>query len=290
MRQIDSFFSNKVDLNLYHYTDISALIGIAKDKKLWASNVYYLNDSEEITYACDILNEILLPRMAFQTYRYPENEFIKQLQKLINICRTHKHNLFAFSLSQKASILSQWRSYTPHGKGVSIGINPDTLNELVHKNNLKLARCIYDRVAQEEAINGLLDKLLITFRQEQHTFDISRLDPWQSYHPYLDKFLEVILQVLSIIKHQAFEEEHEWRLMSPYYPEDAIQDIKYREGASMLVPYIELGFGVLMPIFEIVILGPSQHHDLSLSALSTFLSKQNICKNSDYCNIPYREW
>ena len=45
-----------------------------------------------------------------------------------------------------------------------------------------------------------------------------------------------------------------------------------------------------MPIFEIVMLGPSQHHDLSLSALSTFLSKQNICKNSDYCNIPYREW
>ena len=30
----------------------------------------------------------------------------------------------------------------------------------------------------------------------------------------------------------------------PYYPEDAIQDIKYREGASMLVPYIERGWSV----------------------------------------------
>jgi hypothetical protein len=292
MLNTDSLLCNKVDQILYHYTGVDTLIGIAnaETKVLWASNVYFLNDSEEITYACNVINEILLPRMAFGNYQYPEDEFIKQLQILIKLCSLHTYNIFVFSLSENSSLLSQWRSYTPHGKGVSIGISARALHDLAQLNQLKIVKCVYDRVKQEEIINTLIDKLLMKFRHDNLSVDISKLDSWQSYHPYLDSFTEEILQVLSVIKHEAFKEECEWRLISPLYQGNTNKEIKYREGSSMLLPYIELQFGDAKSIFEEVILGPSIQSKLSLTALSMFLDKNDLCYSTRYCDIPYREW
>jgi hypothetical protein len=290
MREVDSFFLEKVDRILYHYTGVGSLLGIAKTEALWASNVYYMNDSKEITYACDILEEVLGSLLASGTYSNPEVEFLKQLKDWISLCRTTTYSIFVFSLSEKASLLSQWRSYTPHGKGVSIGFAPEILNNLVQSSRLRIAQCLYKKVEQVEVIRSLIDKLLTTFRQELPIIDTSKAHLSQCYHPFLEKFRGDVLQVLSIIKHKAFQEECEWRLISPYYPKYTLPVIKFREGASMLVPYVELKFGKSRPIFEEVILGPSSHQNLSMSALSMFLSNQSLCNRTVNCVIPYREW
>lgn len=290
MREIDSFFCAEADRTLYHYTGVGSLTGIAKTKSIWASNVYYMNDSAEITHACDVLEDVLLPRMAFGDPNSTEVEFLKQFKSWVSACRTTTFNIFVFSLSEVASLLSQWRSYTPHGKGVSIGFHPDALNDLAQSSQLRIAKCLYEREDQEKAIKSLIDKLLITFRQELPTIDTTKEPLSQCYHPFLEKFRNDVLQVLSIIKNEAFKEEREWRLISPYYPKYTLPVIKFREGASMLVPYIELKFGESRPIFEKVILGPSPHQNLSMSALSMFLSNQNLCNQTVNCGIPYREW
>jgi hypothetical protein len=249
-----------------------------------------MNDSKEITHACDVLEDVLLPRMAFGVQNNTESEFLKQFRDWVSECRTTTYNLFVFSLSEEASLLSQWRSYTPHGKGVSIGFSSDVLNDLAQSSHLRIAKCLYERADQEEAIKSLVEKLLTTFRQEQPSIDITKAHPSQCYHPFLEKFRSDVLQVLSIIKHEAFKEEREWRLISPYYPKFTVPAIKFREGASMLVPYIELKLGEARPIFEKVILGPSPHQNLSMSALSMFLRNQSLCNQTVNCVIPYREW
>jgi len=38
---------------LYHYTSSTGLIRIAESKKLWATNILYLNDSRELDHAMD---------------------------------------------------------------------------------------------------------------------------------------------------------------------------------------------------------------------------------------------
>lgn len=43
MREINSFFCERSDRILYHYTGVGSLIGIANTKALWASNIYYMN-------------------------------------------------------------------------------------------------------------------------------------------------------------------------------------------------------------------------------------------------------
>lgn len=290
MREINSFFCERSDRTLYHYTGVGSLIGIANTKALWASNIYYLNDSKEITHACDVLKDVLLPRMVFGVQNNAEHEFLKQFQDWVGECRTTTYNIFVFSLSEEASLLSQWRSYTPHGKGVSIGFSSEFMNDVAQSSQLRIAKCLYDRADQEEAIKSLVEKLLTTFRQELPSIDITKAHQSQCYHPFLEKFRSDVLQVLSIIKHEAFKEEREWRLISPYYPKYTIPAIKFREGASMIVPYIELKLGEVRPIFERVILGPSPHQNLSMSALSMFLNNQSLCNQTENCVIPYREW
>lgn len=290
MRQIDDFFSINIPQTLYHYTGVGSLLGMAKTKSLWASNVYYLNDSKEILHACDVLAKVLRPRLIDKNIQSPETTFLKQFQEWVNSCRIATYNIFVFSLSEEPSLLSQWRSYTPHGKGVSIGFSQPLLSAIAQNSSLKIAKCLYEIHEQEEVLGSLIQKLLITFRQEHSTIDITKAHPSQCYHPFLEKFRGDVLQVLSIIKHKAFEEEREWRLISPYYPKYTVPTIKFREGASMLMPYIELPLGESKPYFASVILGPSPHQNLSMSALSMFLSNQSLCNITENCVIPYREW
>lgn len=291
MREIKSFFLKEIDRTLYHYSGIGALLGISQTKCLWASNAYYLNDSKEIIHACDVLEEVTKPRILFGNG--PEQEFLKQFMEWISHFRTTTYDIFVFSLSEERNLLSQWRSYTPHGKGISIGMPPSLINKVAKKNNLRIAQCLYRKKDQEELLNSLVEKMLITFRKELPNIDTTKLHPPQCYHHFLEGFRGDILQVLSIVKHKAFEEEREWRLISPYFSKYTVPEIKFREGASMLVPYIELGLpenndGKVL--FEQIILGPSPHQNLSMSALSKLLSNKRLCNNTTNCGIPYREW
>src|SRR5215510_2035523 len=38
---------------LFHYTSPTGLIGIVKEKQVWATNITYLNDAKEIGHAVD---------------------------------------------------------------------------------------------------------------------------------------------------------------------------------------------------------------------------------------------
>ncbi len=290
MREIEDYFSSEPDQILYHYTGIDALVGMTATKSLWASNIYYLNDSKEIVHACDILENVLKLHFDTGDAQSSEAEFLRQFRDWVNIIKDAMFNIFVFSLSEVRSLLSQWRSYTPHGKGVSIGFSPIQLRNLSQSAGLRIAKCVYEISQQEELLKSLIDKLLITFRQEFQNIDTSQAPPSQSYHPFLERFRGDVLQVLAIIKHEAFKEEVEWRLISPHLPiYDTKSTIKYREGTAMLVPYIELPLGESKPLFDWVTLGPSPNKDLSMMSLSMFLVNQQLCNKIDSCKIPYRE-
>jgi hypothetical protein len=290
MRQIDSFFHQIATSALFHYTGIAAVLGMAKTRTAWASHAYYLNDSQEVLHACKILAEELQPRLVFGDQSSPEVKFLHQLSKWINSFKTNHYNIFIFSLSQEESLLSQWRSYTPHGKGVSVGFSPEVVSKIAQNSQAVLAKCIYSREAQGELLRSLIDKILITFRQQEPTIDLSREHPDRHYFKFLEEFRDDFLRVLCVIKHPSFKEEKEWRLISPYYASYVVPTIKFREGASMLVPFVEFPFPPVGPVFEKVILGPSQHQNLSMSALAMYLNNQGLCSATVNCSIPYREW
>lgn len=299
MRTIDDFFNEKVTMPLYHYTGISSLMGIAESKKIWASNAYYLNDGEEIIYAHRILQKVINERIEKESDERVNN-FLSQFIEWLKPFSSAGFNIFIFSLSQEMNSLSQWRSYTPHGKGINLGFSPEIIEKISDENELKVARCRYKPEEHNEIMEALLEKMLETFDgcSDDLNTSVKSKPPGQEFHSFLEDFRGDILQIFSIIKHPAFEEEKEWRLISLYHPEYTVEKIKYREGASMLVPYIELAFDrwhvsdrhTNSSFFESVCLGPSQHENLSYNALQQFLSNQKISFLSRPSRVPYREW
>lgn len=291
MKQVDEFFSPTASKSLYHYTGIGGLLGIVETRKIWASHAYYLNDSREILHACDVLKRLLA--QCIQDYQNDEREFLEQFKSWLDSFRVTAYHIFIFSLSEERSLLSQWRSYTPHGKGVSLGFSSNSLNRILQSSGFRLAKCLYKHEEQVELMKSLLEKLLKTFKQRLPGLDVTKKHPPQKYHGFLDEFRGDLLQVLSIIKHKAFEEEREWRIVSPYFAKYTVPEIKFREGSSMLMPYIEIDLSkdnAEQELFEEVVLGPSQHAELSISALWSYLSNKKACQRTVNSNIPFRKW
>jgi hypothetical protein len=84
-----------------------------------------------------------------------------------------------------------------------------------------------------------------------------------------------------------------WRLIAPPKVADLLWDIKYREGASFLVPY--LTFNVPKtdgPYLWQVIAGPTPRPADSLHSLEGYLHdrKAKPLLGVAYCDIPYRDW
>jgi len=296
MIPLDEYFDDVPEKNLFHYTGISSLLGIAKSESLWASSVYYLNDGEEILYAQKKLISSIEKKI--ESSEGNIKGFLIEFSVWLKAFIGGGFNLFAFSLSEEKSQLSQWRSYTPHGKGISIEFTPHIINKIIQKNDLKICRVRYENFEQEEVIESLLEQVISTFLSEERSIETENRPLHQKYLMYLEKFRGDVLQVFSTIKHPAFKEEKEWRLISKYFASYVSPEIKYREGASMLVPYVELKLERYHGIpqhthavyFKSVCLGPSAHAGLSFNALSQFLSNQKISHETSNSNIPYREW
>jgi len=295
MRTIDEILNTKPDRTLYHYSSLDGLLGIVRTKSLWASNIYYFNDASEITYASDVLKKVILDSKV----NADENLgcFLDEFSNWLDTFRNTIHQFFVFSLTEEGNLLSQWRGYTTKGKGVSIGFEPRGLVRKIENQGLKIVKCIYDISDQRGLAKELLERMIITFNNERHNHENKPHPPRKKYRGLLEKFREKILQIFSVIKNSAFCEEQEWRIISKYYAKYyakyATPEIKYREGISMLVPYIEIGISpekANEPMFHEVYMGPTPNHNLSHASLATFLSSSKECNKIISSSIPYREW
>jgi hypothetical protein len=293
LRTINEFFSEEPQKTLYHYTSISSLTSIAESKTIWASHIYYLNDISELTYAGEVMRDAIFERFDYSTDKEEQLFLVELSTWVFSTFKDTIYHLFIVALTEEGNLLSQWRSYTPHGKGVSIGFEPEFLLRNIKSQNLRIARCLYQASEQKELMQDLLSKILITFNRERQTYDSSHSGPSGKYLGIMNKFIGDLLQVFSIIKHPAFSEEKEWRIISPNFPECTVPQIKFREGASMLVPYIEVHLSNIREgetLFEEIYLGPAQYVNLSISTLSNYLSSRKLCNKLTYSDIPYREW
>lgn len=284
MSAIDQYFYNPTS-PLYHYTSINALDGIARYRTVWASHIYYLNDSAELIHAREVLREMLETQFLIGGAANSKDDFVVCFDDwLQNLFSSKLHNIFIFSMSQEQSLLSQWRSYTPHGKGVSIAFTPFRVNAIAKFNEFRLGRCIYDSSSQHALLTALITEL-------QSRFDHAVPATPENYNIHFDQYVSDILQVLSLIKHKAFEEEKEWRLISNLLPDASTKiDFRLGEGAAMLVPYTKLELGTDDWIFDNVTVGPTPHEKLASSALLGFLHKYRVCRAVGSGDLPFRKW
>ena len=281
---------DKLKKPLFHYTSRDAFLNIIRTKKIRATNILYLNDSEEFQYIFNLASQILSEYPGISPNAL-SNKFAFKT-KAVDVTSLFPKTFagciaFVFSLSEKRDLLSQWRGYSDSCGGICIGFNDEYIKKLAKKRNLTLAKCIYDKEKQVEKVKKMIESHFSNLEGEYNEDII---------HKEITDYIRSLLLLAPYFKHHSFEEEEEWRLIFYHFAEkgiDEIRKVKFRNGHSMIVPYvdIELECEDVKIDLDDVIVGPSPHKELSEFSTGLFLGTQNVSyKNVKLSKIPFRSW
>jgi len=289
----DSLFSDTPTGLLYHYTNLTGLLGIVKSRTLWASDVRYMNDSAELKHASDLIGLEVKERIARGE---GQADLLNQFAEWVRHRISSGHLLFAASFRSQGNLLSQWRGYSSQGKGVSLGFPAEYIIERAKRQQFQIGKCIYDPTRQRKLINRIID-VVQTQGQKQLRGSETREEYVAVYQQVFEQIEIDLLRIAAILKHPSFSEEKEWRIVSPVFS-DVVSalpmTVRFREAHAMLVPYVEFDLRAddpALPILDHLFLGPTQHINLSMNSLRMFLAQNGIIpgRGIDYCQIPYRQ-
>ena len=104
---------------IYHYCSESGFRGILASKKLWMSDVHFMNDVTEQSHLIDIAKRVLYDRL-----RDTREPFIELLTKNFEWMALTP---FACCFCEDGDLLSQWCRYADDGKGYAIGFSSSWL-------------------------------------------------------------------------------------------------------------------------------------------------------------------
>lgn len=319
---------NTSDTLLYHYTDANGLLGIINEPsfpkgwrvprfelertlRLWATDVRFLNDTQELRYAGEIfarrfsraVDDGSINGDALSDH---QKAVLRELAFELTSPEAYGEpvQVFAACLSEEGDQLSQWRGYAGGTGGYSIGfsrtvcarftyfLHPEPPEVLVSGvlgfPPNKLVKVSYDVAeAEQEADRAALT--VATAAHHRNDFDGSL---------YFARFH--IFETMAGFKHKGFDEEKEWRLITHHAAKlpRRTMPVEFRAGARGAIPYLSVAVnigdklkGAARPdrTIEELVVGPSPDQNMRVSAVQQLLEANghdpDVVRKSD---TPYR--
>ena len=288
-------------LLLAHYTSVEVVEKILKNKEIWMSHPFHMNDIQELNFGMG-----LGVRM-FRDYcycselpSYVSDEIFSSFQGFIRhlnentIIDTYVVCFMAHSVDDKDGSLPMWRGYGDEGHGATIVFDPAPFQQDPIPN-LRTVKVIYESEAGREKI--LSDMLSHWQKTTIENFaGVARVNV-DSSDLFLASFyaLLIIKMFALMTKHPGFRYEDEWRVV--YIPEFDGQQLfsdflSYNIGARGIEPKLKFNIekynlqidsGAIVSakidfnkIIDSIILGPSISSPL---AKASFL---RALKGSDF--------
>lgn len=289
-RLTETLFADTPKGLLYHYTTLSGMLGIVGSRSLWASDIRYMNDSAELKHAADLIRFEVQERISRGQGRA---DLLGQFADWVAHRITNGHLLFASSFRSHGNLLSQWRGYSTHGKGVSLGFAADAILASAARQRFQIGRCIYAPATQRRLIRQVVDA--VEAQAGRHLAGTENRQQLAEIYQEIFAAIEIdLLRIAAVIKHPSFREEREWRIVSPVYADAFACQVSFREAHAMLVPYVAFDLqpeGGGAPRVDHVYLGPTSNRNISMNSLRMFLAQNGITpeRGIDYCQIPYRQ-
>jgi len=251
---------------LYHYCPAPSFLSIIQNRSIWLSSLTQSNDSMEGLLLKNTFLEL------FQNQNHSK-EVIKRIQLSIDILNEIIDGL-GFCLSRNGDLLSQWRGYASDGEGFSIGFSKDYLTALEKSLNpkvpgFKLLKVSYKSEEHKKALMPVFNEIRSTIestpisKPRPTLLTLASPDLYESKMAEFDKLLKVIqkktlkvLPQLFALKHQAFSEEKEFRLVS-HLIKDTEDSCQFHTSNNKIIPHREFKLIDLSinPVVEII-LGP----------------------------------
>jgi len=274
---------------IYHYTDLKGLIGIIQHRRLWATDVRYLNDTSESTYGDARLSALLEEDvMARPVLPDLQESFLGNWRDFPKAKR-----LFVACFCADDDLLSQWRGY---GRlGYSIGFDRKALEEIGRQSQpgYILRDMLYSEAEQRAQIKKTVDDFFPLFSLSMNETATAILPSGASYLAVGlwgliagTDFYELVTR----LKHEAFEEEREVRAIYRVESGEA-QGVELRESALGPTPYAQLDISESPESTALreIRIGPTPHEDEAREGVVELLKHPGLpdvtVRNS---KIPFR--
>jgi hypothetical protein len=257
---------------IYHYTTANGLKGIIESKRLWATDVWFMNDTAEATYGLYAIERFLNTRE--NTTQDSENAVRQEAADIIRSWREQDpYRNYIACLSENGDQLSQWRAYGS-AIGFSIGFDRGALERLFYPpvpvpGKLTVRKVVYD-TAEQDRLNAFLFQRATAVLSANFSDDEAQ---GAAFSFALDA-----IQLAPAFKHPAFVEEAEVRIHTYLVPDAGSADdpeLKFRESAMGVTPFVEIPLSdpgtTQMSVIREVIVGPQRHPYQSQRAIEQLL-------------------
>jgi hypothetical protein len=282
---------------LFHYTTPQAFHSIVAGREIWATHFRYLNDPKELLHGEEIVFEeakALLDAAEANTLpwaflqRFVEDFPKNRLSEAMNV--------YVASLSEEGDQLSQWRAYGGDGAGYSIGFNSlprPAGNEEDAPLGMTLFRCNYDAALFQSQARDMLKEVAAGFDK----YVEQRAEREEAARAFFGTALSICFRRIAAevlrLKHGAYAEEKEWRLIVLAAPPRENAHVKIRSSTRGLIPYIPVGLlskdETLLGI-DRVFVGPGEDQARATLAAKMLLSSAGYAEDLvSTSQAPYRQ-
>ena len=279
------------DGRLFHYTTATGLLGILGssvppgDLALWATDLRFLNDEQELDYARDQLSLAVdaLSNPAADpghSLHHTEESFGKAFdtykELILKDLESYGFPVYAACFCESGDLLSQWRAYgADHGYAIELAREPleaaaDGLPG--DSRNHMLTQVHYGHEAAAAVMSIA----------QQHVVQDTNLGS-PGVHAHL--MAARLTALLAGVKHPAFRQEREWRLIAGF-ESPGWEEVKFRSTEVAIVPYIEVGFP-RSAVLSIRV-GPGRHTQLREQGVRRLLRSCQLDVPITISDIPLR--
>ncbi len=280
------------DFDLYHYTTPEALKEIIEKRQIWASLIFFLNDSEEWYLGMKLFEErlkLVNPQHPLCQHLLHAVESATEGEERGGFAPEKSLAMYVCSFSRDGDLLSQWRAYCPKG-GFALGFPKSKLESLAKDQHFVFRPCLYETDDQIRIVDQTLKRIWADAPQACYPNQDQGLES-KEYGQIINKSIWEIMRTAAILKHRGFREEQEWRLASTLEYTGESEQIEFHANESIIVPHrvIDLSDADLWNHVSIVV-GPSPHKNESEKVVRDLLwSKRRVLTAKIRSStIPYR--
>ncbi|MHB1260625.1 MAG: DUF2971 domain-containing protein [Thermoplasmatota archaeon] len=280
--EIGLFKPARLPRELFHYTTAEGLRGILDSKKLFATNLLFMNDRMELGYGLSLARSVIASEMAKREKDSWENAILELTKSSMdfydweqNSDQKTRLDYYGICFCEKGDELPLWRAYAKQGIGYAVGIVARKFaTEFDDGGAGTLVKVVYDREVQEAALKRLVNRFLSVLGKAWK--DVPKEDQEEATVHFLLSFGFVLSYFILGFKHPSFAGEKEWRYIHTCDETD-LDLLDFRSRGGSLVPYLKLGMmdDKALPVASIIH-GPGAQQQASLVGLQLFLEKKKM--------------
>jgi len=263
---------------LFHYTNAHGFHGIMDSGEIFATHISYLNDSSEYVHLIDIMRRAI-DLLKTDTPDIHQTEPIRTVVNYLDsFSSEHIPQVYVTCFSSEENDLGQWRAYSGGEGGVALGFRPENLIVAAGIKGANLYQVVYDDNLKIQLVMSILRFGMQEYKRVAEDVESARkteyLDQW------LIEFVYWVAMLAPTLKHQAFQQEKEWRLITRADYKTKIELVPTSAGFKLRIRLplraaMEHPIDTRMPVSEVWI-GPSPNTQLINQALDLYLKRKGM--------------